>query len=389
LNITIRNLCPDLELTSLVYFSDCIACHVSPSHQIDTNSTMVASFGIDKQDYFKGVLLYKLQRKHTCKTDNQPNSSTASIKDALANTYLLVVWDNGGEWTHYGFYVYLIEYTSDPIWNENKLWALHRKYGDKFHNNYKDSISTWLMNDGILMKTRSNMTYGSDYKWDITISEGVWERNMLKPMKINPKRLVLSLSMLIVLMYAVRFRARFPLKLNIHNQCLNVDLVSPIYFTRCDLECYRPPDYKVCAGDITRSGFISRKGKEFYGILIYRIQRRQSHESTEISEDTSSAAHLLVAWRFDSNDLYVDALMVEYDEGFIRDEYKLRKLYDENIYLSILHLGSTTEVWSLDNNAGLIAAFEIMNKDCTVNITISEVEKYHSMRTPIHIDLRK
>jgi hypothetical protein len=194
LNITICNLYPDLELTSSVYFSDCAACHVPPTQQIDTNNTIEASFGVGpEQDCFKGALLYKLQRKHVDRADNQPNSSTVSIEDATTNMYLLVFWNNGWRWINYGFYVYLIECANDFTWDEDKLWTLCKKYSDKFHKNYKPNTCTWLMNDGALMKTRFDITYGSDYKWDIIISEGVWEYNIEKPIKIDPKRLVLSL----------------------------------------------------------------------------------------------------------------------------------------------------------------------------------------------------
>jgi hypothetical protein len=183
LNITICNLYPDIELTSLVYFSDCTACHVSPDQQIDTDSTMVASFGIgSEQYYFKGALLYKLQRKH---------SSRVSIKETAASMYLLVVWDIG--WYVYGFYVRLIECTNDFTWDENKLWALHDQYKYEFRKTYKDSIITWLMNDSTLMKTKFDVIYGSDYKLDIIISEGTLKHDTKEPIQFDLKRLVLSL----------------------------------------------------------------------------------------------------------------------------------------------------------------------------------------------------
>jgi hypothetical protein len=71
---------------------------------------------------FKGALLYRLQRKHADKTGNQPNNSTASIKNTTANIYLLVICNTG--WGYYGFYVYLIECASDFIWDKDKLWLL-------------------------------------------------------------------------------------------------------------------------------------------------------------------------------------------------------------------------------------------------------------------------
>jgi hypothetical protein len=187
LNITIHNQYPDLELTSLVYYCDKTVCHVSPSQQIDASSIMEASFGIvSEHKTVKGALLYKLQRKYAHGTDNQPNSSTVSTVNTATCIYLLVVCDIGRR--EYGFYVCLIECANDFIWNENELWALHNEYGKKFRKDHKDNIITWLMNDGTLMKTRFDVTYGSDYKLDVIISEGTWRHDTKEPMKFDLKR---------------------------------------------------------------------------------------------------------------------------------------------------------------------------------------------------------
>jgi hypothetical protein len=193
LNITIRNLYPDLELTSPVYFSNGTTCHISPNQQADPANTVEASFGIDpKQYYFKGALLYKLQKKHTTRTDNRSSSSTASIKDTATNIHLLVVWsvDNN----HYNRHVCLIECADDFIWDEDKLWALYRVYDDEqFCELCESNMITWLIHDNTVMKTRFDMTYESNYKLDIVISGGNGKYNMKRPMKIDTKRLVLPL----------------------------------------------------------------------------------------------------------------------------------------------------------------------------------------------------
>jgi hypothetical protein len=122
--------------------------------------------------------------------------------------------------------------------------------------------------------------------------------------------------MLIVLICTISLYIQPSIKLNIHNQCLNVDLVSPIYITDYGLECYRAPTHKVYAGNIMRFGFVIYKlGKKSNGALIYKLQRRQSHESTEFCKNTSSTAQLLVAWRISkSKKLYADVLLIEHDK---------------------------------------------------------------------------
>jgi hypothetical protein len=192
LNITIHNLYPDLELTCPVYCSNGTTCHVPPSQQTDTDNTIEAGFGIDSERYsFKGALLYKLQRKHATGTDERSNSSTVPIKDIATNMHLLVVWDI--ENVQRNFCVHLVECTDDFAWDEDGLWALHDQYKHRFYRNDESDLITWLIHDGIVMKTKFDVTYGSDYKLNIIISEGTGKYNMKDPMKINPKRSVLPL----------------------------------------------------------------------------------------------------------------------------------------------------------------------------------------------------
>jgi hypothetical protein len=215
LNITIHNQYPDLELTSPVYYSNSTTYHVLSSQQTGIGATIEANFGIDsKQKIFEGALLYKLKRKYTIKTDNHPNS-TASIEDSATNIHLLVVWDV--EDYDHRFRVCLIEFTNDFTWDENKLWVLHREYKYLFDVYYKPNIITWMIYGDKVMKTRRDIIYGSDYKLDIVLSEGIWEHDIREPMKIDPKRSVLPLSTLTVLMYALSLSIEPSVKLNMHH----------------------------------------------------------------------------------------------------------------------------------------------------------------------------
>jgi hypothetical protein len=302
LNITIYNQYTGLELTTPVYFSNSTTYCVFPGQQKDTNNMIGASFRIDFGLYcFKGGLLYKLQRKHTIKTDNQSNSSTAPIEDTTTNIHLLVVWSIKKH--DHNFCVCLIECADDSTWDEDKLWALYKEYNDQPCEDYESNIITWSAHDGTLMKTKFNIRYRSDCKLDITISEGTAKYHMFKPMKIDPKRLVVALLVLIVLIYTVRFCIQPSVKLNIHNRCLDVDLVSPTYITGDRSECHRAPDYEVCAGGMMRSGFIFYKpGNKSDGALIYRLQK---HGFTEIGKNTSSAIHILIIWKISKTKNYM------------------------------------------------------------------------------------
>jgi hypothetical protein len=75
-----------------------------------------------------------------------------------------------------------------------------------------------------------------------------------------------------MLIHATSVKLRPTMKVNIHNQCLNVDLVSSIYTIGNGLECYKSPDYRVYAGNIMRSGFIINKSDDAsYGVLICKL----------------------------------------------------------------------------------------------------------------------
>jgi hypothetical protein len=190
-----------------------------------------------------------------------------------------------------------------------------------------------------------------------------------------------------MLTYAVSFSDFLLVKLNIHNQCLNVDLVSPTYTANSGSGCYRAPDYRVSAGDIMRSGFILKSGGASYGVLIYRLRMRHLHESTEIGKGASSAIHLLVVWETSrSNELYVDVLLVEHNKGFDWDKDNLRELHHKNINQFRLCSVPVIETWSSYDNTRLMTTFKIINEDHMLNITISEVEKDNGARTLARIE---
>jgi hypothetical protein len=390
LNMTIRSLYPGPALITPVYCSKHATCRVSSHQQTDADEIMEANFELaSMQKDFKGVLLCKLQRKHTVEPDNHLNNSTVFVEDTATSTYLLVVWNVENECDT--FYVCLTECTDGFIWDEDKLWTLRQQYYDQFLKDYNYKIITWLMHDGVVMKTRCDVTYGSDYKLNIVISEEAGRYVMRRPTKINPKWLVLSLLMLIVLIYTVGLPIPLLVKLNIHNQCLNVDLVSPTYTTTNELECHRPPDYKVRAGDTMRSNLMVKSYYKPYGILIYKIQIKQEHESTE-TEDISNDVHLLVAWKFSEfKKLFADVLLVEHAKDFVWNEDKLKKPYYKNHGQLRKHNNTISDTWLVGNNIVLKTTFSArdLKEDTELSISISEEEKGDYAVRPFYIHLER
>jgi hypothetical protein len=192
--------------------------------------------------------------------------------------------------------------------------------------------------------------------------------------------------MFIVLIHAFSLSIKPSVKLNIHNECSNVDFVSLTYATGYGLDCYRLPDYKVRVSDTMRFGFIIKSFSRSYGALICKLQRRQSHNSIKINKDTPNAAHLLVVWEAHEYELRVDALLVEDDKRLDWNTSNLGVLHEKNSNLFRLCSHFGTETWILDDDAALVTAFEIVNEGFLLNMTISEVEKYNCARMPAHVD---
>jgi hypothetical protein len=237
-----------------------------------------------------------------------------------------------------------------------------------------------------VMKIRSEVTHESGRKWNIIIFEENGRYVMERPVKFDPERLVLSLSMLIVLMYAISLATQPSFKLNIHNKCLNVDLISPKYATSDELECHRPSGHKVCSGDTMRSGFIIKSDNESFGVLTYRLKKRQTRESTGINRHTASVSQILVVWRISkSKEIYVDVLLVEHGEWFDCNKDKLRRLYQKYWHPLNAWVNPIESSWLLDNTTALRTTVKAMNGNHGWDIFISE-EMGNNVRRPLWIN---
>jgi hypothetical protein len=186
-------------------------------------------------------------------------------------------------------------------------------------------------------------------------------------------------------MYAVRYTIQPSIKMNIYNQCSNVDLISPVYITGYGLKYCNSPGYRVCAGSTMKSSLIIYDPEsEPDGALIYRLQKRNPYKSIRFGRNTSGASHLLIMWRSKFKELCADVLLIEHDKGL--DKNDLNDLYRKNNDRLSPYSDPVLETWLLDGNTALMATFEIMNEDCILNITISEIRKDNSTRAPVHID---
>jgi hypothetical protein len=168
MNVTVNNQCPNIELTSPVYFTKNAMYDMQLPQQVDSNSIVKVNFktGIN-QDTFGGALSYRLQWKD----------------DASTSTQLLVIWG----WNSYKFYSHarLIEHESTLVWDKDKLKTLYDGYDSRY--NIDLDTEEWLLDDDTKLKTKCETLRGG-LEMNIIISEEKHISFRRKPLWVDSKR---------------------------------------------------------------------------------------------------------------------------------------------------------------------------------------------------------
>jgi hypothetical protein len=107
--------------------------------------------------------------------------------------------------------------------------------------------------------------------------------------------------------------------LAIDNRCINMELTSPVYFTKGTMNYIYFPQ-KVGSKNVMKANFITGIDRNTFGsALLYHLQRK---------EDTSISTQLLVIWGCKSDRIYFCTLLVEHESTLVWDRDKLKRLYD-------------------------------------------------------------
>jgi hypothetical protein len=167
MNVTIKNECPNIKLTSPVHFVRDTTCHIQLSQQVNPKSTMKTKFitCVD-QNTPRGALLYHLQKE-----------------DVLIDAQLLMIWGYNPN----GLYsdVWLIDHESAFVWNEDKLKRLYDAYNIQGNIHY--GVNHCLLNDNTKLEVVCKPSYGS-FEIEVTISEYEHLSYPIKPLYIDPNR---------------------------------------------------------------------------------------------------------------------------------------------------------------------------------------------------------
>jgi hypothetical protein len=184
----------------------------------------------------------------------------------------------------------------------------------------------------------------------------------------------------------------------VNNQCLDIELVSPVYF--CSRGTYKEyPVKRTDTGIVMKVSFGSNPGRdESGGILMYEVQKResirlarQSSVSTiyaKVIKEASKRIRLLVAWKMKrSGQLKISIMLIEYDNVHTLNEDKLAQLYDKVNDIFSEHRRSSKHTCLIYDNTALNIAYEIVRKEgLELKITVSEGLVDQGIIRPIWIE---
>jgi hypothetical protein len=171
--------------------------------------------------------------------------------------------------------------------------------------------------------------------------------------------------------------------LNIHHQCQDINLTSPVHFIHGG-KWHAAPDQEIDVNTVMKNYLEFDSGQDILeGALVYRIQRKHA-ESDRSAQNEAKRIQVLVIWHFEhTKELNVRALLVEHDGEL--DEHKLRRTYQKSWHLLKEWVNPIKNDWLLDDVAVLTTTVKTMSRGYKWDIFISEGVK-NNVKRPLRID---
>jgi hypothetical protein len=370
--MTVYNQYPGIELVSPIYFCNRGTCYEYPVKRTGTDAMMKIDFRFDPtQDEPGGILIYEMQRKGNARSDHQ---SSQVIENALKMIRLLIIWKmkrSGRPKVN----TILVEYDNEFVLNEDKLVQLYNKMDIISSNYYK---STWFICDHVVLGAKYEVVRKEGLELNITISQGIENQNIIKPMWIDSKRQVSSLIVICpMLIYIASLTLQSVMNVVIHNQCTNIELTSPVYFIK-DEKCHIKFPQQVNSKLIIRTSFVTGMHQStFGGALLYHLQRK---------ENTSMSAQLFIIWGFKFDRIYLHTWFIE-QSAFAWRKDELKRLY--HIYHSQYDIDANTREWLLNDHTRLETECETSHGGFQMEISVTEKAYLPQPRKPIWMDANR
>jgi hypothetical protein len=181
-------------------------------------------------------------------------------------------------------------------------------------------------------------------------------------------------------------------KLVIHHQCPDIELVSPLYYSE-GATCYLPPDQRIDAGSTMKAGFnIGLLQVGALGALIYKLQRKnidQFNEDGTFSEEESTCIQFVMVWGVQrSGEFYVDTSLMEHDKDVVWYENKLMCIVKKYVLRSIDY-GPVEYTWLISDNMVLTTRMNVPReaKCYKLEVTISKGSINEYTQEPSYLNL--
>jgi hypothetical protein len=200
---------------------------------------------------------------------------------------------------------------------------------------------------------------------------------------------------IIMLIHTVSLELQLPSHVTIHNQCLNVTLVSPVYFGN-GVVFPKLSDQQMNIGTGVRTSFeISTIQDVFEGALLYKLLKNVESDNqlnmvtsiTETNKDNKKCAQMFVAWKVKDSEPFVHVTLIEHTKEFTWNRDKLKKLYDRNRGWLKAYYNSTSDTWFIDVDMVLkmIVRVRYLKGNIGLNISISKCKDDYAIR-PLYVD---
>jgi hypothetical protein len=177
-------------------------------------------------------------------------------------------------------------------------------------------------------------------------------------------------SIFCVFICVVSLTLQSPVSLNIHNQCKDINLTSPVYFIHGG-KWHAAPDQEIDVDAVMQNHIKPDSDQDILkGALVYRVHEQHS-ESDESAQGESKKIWLLVAWHVEhTRESHVRALVIEHNKKLNED--KLKKLYEERWPLLEVQDNTIKNSWTLNDTTMLKTTIKITNRGYRWDIFISE-----------------
>jgi hypothetical protein len=198
-------------------------------------------------------------------------------------------------------------------------------------------------------------------------------------------------------LYAVRLlweANQSAMSVEIHNKCLNVELVDPLYFSDGAV-CCKNLNERVAPGDTLSTTFrVNPDCFTFEGALMCGLRKnganyqQSSADVTNVDENWSSYIQLLVGWKVNRlKGPCVYMLLAENREKLAWTKDNLAKQHNDFRRRFHVHSNSSIEStwWMKDDSVLKLTLDGVENREYGIKITISEAQWNTCTSVPVSI----